>query len=106
MSVYERRRAILKALYNRKFDRRVNLANEFGVSIRTIDNDITYLSLTYPIYTSRGKYGGVFIDKNFKLNKLNAEELEFLSKMLPMLTAEDNKALKEIIKKLRSTDGI
>lgn len=35
-----------------------NLAFEFGVSIRTIRNDIDTLSLSYPLETVRGRYGG------------------------------------------------
>ena len=34
-----------------------NLATEFGVSVRTIKNDIDILSLSYPIETIRGRYG-------------------------------------------------
>ena len=47
MTVSERRRAILIALCNRRFDRRENLANEFGVSKRTMpDKNNTNLAKT------------------------------------------------------------
>lgn len=54
----ERRRAVLEVLCQRRQDTRENLAHEFGVSLRTISNDIDELSRTYPIITIRGKYGG------------------------------------------------
>lgn len=66
MTVSERRRAILIALCNRRFEE--NLANEFGVSKRTIDNDVLYLSLTYPVYTSSGRNGGIFVDEKLGAN--------------------------------------
>ena len=40
MSANKRRRAILEALCERRFDTEVNLAFEFGVSKRTIATDI------------------------------------------------------------------
>ena len=58
MGASERRRAILEVLCQRRQDTRENLAHEFGVSLRTISNDIDELSRTYPIITTRGKYGG------------------------------------------------
>ena len=58
MGASERRRAILEVLCQRRQDTRENLAHEFGVSLRTISNDIDELSRTYPIITIRGKYGG------------------------------------------------
>ena len=51
MTVSERRRAILIALCNRRFERRENLANEFGVGERTMpDKNNTNLAKT-PIFT-------------------------------------------------------
>ena len=103
MTVSERRRAILIASCNRRFDRRENLANEFGVSKRTIDNDVLYLSLTYLVYTSSGRNGGIFVDENFNIdfneNKLNRKELTLLQKLLPTLNVQDYATLIGIIKK-------
>ena len=58
MNRLERRNAILHALYARRSDKVANLADEFGVSIRTIKYDIEALSCLYPIETVRGRYGG------------------------------------------------
>ena len=53
MTASERRNAILEVLCFRRFDTVANLAFEFGVTDRTIRNDILTLSLEYPIYTCR-----------------------------------------------------
>ena len=58
MTYYERRSAILEALSCRRHDTMVHLANEFGVSVRTIRRDIEALSLSEPLYTKQGRYGG------------------------------------------------
>ena len=58
MTPSERREAILKVLCQRRQDKIDNLAFEFGVSVRTIKNDIEELSLAHPIETVRGRYGG------------------------------------------------
>ena len=52
MTPSERREAILKVLCQRRQDKIDNLAFEFGVSVRTIKNDIEELSLAYPIRNS------------------------------------------------------
>ncbi len=54
----ERREAILMILCKRRYDTISNLAQEFGVSVRTIKYDIEELTLAHPIETIRGRYGG------------------------------------------------
>lgn len=46
MTAAERRQAILEALCMRRHETRENLANEFGVSKRTIEYDVLNLMLT------------------------------------------------------------
>ena len=58
MTPSERREAILRVLCQRRQDKIDNLAEEFGVSVRTIKNDIEELTLAHPIETVRGRYGG------------------------------------------------
>ena len=58
MTPSERREAILRVLCQRRQDKIDNLAEEFGVSVRTIKNDIEELTLALPIETVRGRYGG------------------------------------------------
>ena len=65
MTASERRNAILEDLCMRRFERINNLAFQYGVTERTIRNDIMILSLEYPIYTAQGNGGGIYVDKNF-----------------------------------------
>ncbi len=93
MSANERRRAIIEVLCQRRYDTRENLASEFGVTKRTIENDVLALSLEYPIYTVQGHGGGIYVEKNYKLDRKylsdeQAELLEMLSASLPGKQAE------------------
>ena len=75
MSLTERRNQILKALCRRRSDTITNLANEFGVSNRTIRRDIEYLSHFEPIYTQSGRYGGgVYVEENYYMDKMYFDE--------------------------------
>lgn len=62
MGTAERRNALLKILCSRRYEKISNLAEELGVSKRTIRRDIDALSYTEPIYTRQGRYdGGVYV---------------------------------------------
>lgn len=100
MTAAERRQAILEALCMRRHDTRENLAFEFGVSKRTIEYDVQELAITYPIYTTQGKGGGIFVVEGFYLHKpcLTEKQLALLDRLLPILTGEDHKTMLEIIK--------
>ena len=58
---------IFEVLCRRRSDTVENLANEFGVSKRTIKYDIEYLSLSYPVYTVQGNGGGIYITNGYRL---------------------------------------
>ena len=58
MGTAERRRMIMRVLCRRGHETIANLACEFGVSQRTIRRDIETLSLSEPVYTQQGRYGG------------------------------------------------
>lgn len=58
MNPYERRSAIMDILCREQHTTTARLAAAVGVTERTIRNDITTLSLHYPIQTIRGRYGG------------------------------------------------
>ena len=82
MGTSERRIEIMKKLSNRRHDTIYNLAQEFGVSERTIRRDICVLSLTEPIYTQSGRYsGGVYMMDDHILDyvKLSNSEIELLN---------------------------
>ena len=63
----ERRLRLLEILCKRKHETLDNLAHELKVSKRTIRYDIEILSYTYPIYTTTGPYGGIYIEDSFRL---------------------------------------
>ena len=100
MTASERRNAILEDLCMRRFERINNLAFQYGVTERTIRNDIMILSLEYPIYTAQGNGGGIYVDKNFRLGKvfLKSEQQELLERLLPGLDGKDAEVMKTILK--------
>ena len=58
MSANERRERLVELLCLRRRDTIGNLAAELGVNERTIRRDIEALTLSYPIETVCGRYGG------------------------------------------------
>lgn len=99
MTASERRKEILEVLCSRRTEIIDNLAFEFNVSRRTIRYDIEILSLDYPIYTSKGNGGGVYVDDNFKLGKsyLKDSQKALLENLLPTLNGKDAEVMKSIL---------
>ncbi|MBQ7921495.1 MAG: HTH domain-containing protein [Clostridia bacterium] len=96
----ERREAILKALCRRRQDTIVNLANEFGVSIRTIKYDIDELTLSHPIETIRGRYGGgVKVADGYYIGRkyLKPRQRELLLRVQTELSDEDAILMQSIL---------
>jgi DeoR/GlpR family transcriptional regulator of sugar metabolism len=100
MNPLERRSAILDAICVRRQDTITNLANEFGVTERTIRSDIEELSCSYPIKTVRGRYGGgVKIADWYRSYRrtLTSEQAELLMKLAPGLKGRDLEVMNSII---------
>lgn len=100
MSPGERRRELLELLCRKRQETMKNLAEEFGVSIRTIRDDITELTLSYPITTVRGRYGGgVKVEDWYHLNRknLNPMQLDLLKRIAPTLKGCDLATMNSII---------
>ena len=107
MDSFNRRFLILKKLIQRRKDTGANLANEFNVSEKTIQRDITELSRVAPIYTETGCYGGIFITDTYDMNRMYMEEdeLAVLNKLLlrelngsdSMLCEEEKETLRKLI---------
>ena len=92
MGPNERRQEIMETLCHRRQETMANLAFEFGVSIRTIRNDIDILSLSYPLETVRGRYGGgVRVMDGFYMNRkyLKPEQRELLMRLSADLSGKD-----------------
>lgn len=65
MNEIERREEIMRILIIRRHETMQVLADELGVTDRTIRNDITILTDKYPLKTIRGVGGGVSIPDSF-----------------------------------------
>lgn len=80
----ERRAEVMKILCRRRSETIQNLAFELGVSERTVRRDIEILSLSEPIYTQSGRYGGgVYVEESYSMDKMYMadEELNVLHKI-------------------------
>lgn len=107
MGTAERRIEIMRVLCRRRYETIPNLAKEFGVSTRTILRDVEALSLSEPIYTQCGRYGGVYITDDYSMNRMYMTEKELAvlhklsefadEKAICRLSEEENKLLKSII---------
>lgn len=108
MGTAERRAEIMRILCRRRYEKISKLAEEFGVSTRTILRDVEVLSDTEPIYTQCGRYGGgVYVTDDYSMTKMYMTERELavlhkLSKLADKkaiceLSIEENKLLKYII---------
>ena len=97
----------MKVLCRRRHENIRNLAHEFGVSMRTIQRDIEALSITEPIYTQSGRYGGgVYVVDGYSINRMymSDAELSVLQKLyiaadtsVSLLTKEEKHMLKHLI---------
>ena len=103
-----RRQNILRLLGRRRNMTLEELAEEFCVSRRTIRRDIETLSLTEPIYTQAGRYGGgVFIRQDYVPTDMYIieNEAKIIEKMISCaengticdLTTEELEAINKLI---------
>lgn len=108
MGTAERRLEILKYLCRKRHAKMTELANIFGVCVRTIQRDIFEIEVTFhvPIEIRSGKYGGgVYILGNYSFDHMYMceEELGLLRKIETMvesqLTEQEKAILSTIIKK-------
>lgn len=107
MGTAERRTEIMRILCRRRHETILNLAEEFGVSTRTILRDVEVLSITEPIYTQCGRYGGVYVIDDYSMTRMymSENELSVLHKLAKFadekaiceLSVEENILLKSII---------
>ena len=101
MNTMYRRLEIINILIIRRQATAGELAQELGVSIRTIQYDIQALSPVYPIYTKQGENGGIFIREDYKpyVNTLSPQELNVLSELVDQTEGLHRKILLQIIRK-------
>ena len=105
-STAERRQMILQALCERRSELAENLAVEFGVTARTIYNDIEILAYSYPIYTVQGVGGGIHIMDGFRLGMkyLTDTQCELLERLLETQEGEAKEILHSIIKTFKKPE--
>ena len=101
MNTTDRRMEIINILVVRRHTTARELAEEFGVTTRTIRNDIQDLSPGFPIYTQQGGAGGIFIGENYKpyINTLSSDELETLCEIYRQAEGVHKKILLQILNK-------
>ena len=100
MNTVERRKAVIEYLCEVRQSTLENLAFEFNVTKRTIQNDILELSLSHPIYTQSGRHGGgIFVDDGYYLGKqfLSNEQKDLLESLLGKVDSKQKKVLETII---------
>ena len=99
VSQNERRRWIIEVLNRRRHETMSNLARECGVSRLTICRDIQDMSLEYPIYTTKGNGGGVFLEKWFILGQkyLSTYQQECLKRLLSKVDQQDRAVIESIL---------
>ena len=99
---------IVYILLNKKYTTAKELAEHFEVSVRTIYRDIDVLCQSgIPIYTSKGKGGGIGLLENFVLNKsvLSKVEQEDILSALQGLSATNYPDLDKVLNKLSNLFG-
>ena len=106
-STIERRQRIIEILNMRRSEKIENLAFEFDVTRRTIENDIQVLSCSYPIDTKTGPTGCVYVQDGFDLFEryLTAKQFELLERLKATLTGEDEKVMETVLKSFGRNGG-
>lgn len=93
MGTAERRREIMRILCHRRRETISNLAEEFGVSERTILRDIEVLSITEPIYTQCGRYiGGIYVTDDYVMSRMYMTDQELLV-LRKLMSFAENKSV-------------
>ncbi len=103
MAAAERRLKIMKVLCQRRHETMRNLANEFEVSIRTIQRDMDEISHMIPIYMKYGRYeGGVYVMDGYYMDRMYMEEkeLELLNKVKNISAKNQKVSLNETERQL------
>jgi len=112
-----RRYNIMKLLCRRRHETTANLAMEFGVSVRTMRRDIDFLSLTEPIYTKCGRFGGgVYVMDGYTVDNMyfKGSETKVMEKVLDcaekkeacQLSSDEITELKQLVKNYTKPNAV
>jgi predicted DNA-binding transcriptional regulator YafY len=99
VSANERRAELMRILIGRRHETMRKLADELGVSDRTIRTDISALTSEHPLETVRGNGGCVKLADWYRPNKniLSQEQQRVLSRMIEKGDEYQAKVLREIV---------
>lgn len=97
MTVWDRRVKLLNYLRDHEQTTVEKLENELKVSRRTVLRDITALTQDHAVEAVRGRYGGVYLNKNAK--KLTERQKQTLKELLTVASPEQQHDIQEIISK-------
>lgn len=99
LSAFDRRMEILSILMNRKLISYPELTSLFQVSYVTIFRDISALSRFAPISSKLGRYGGIFIVKEYKMKRmyLSREEEDLIKKLITNLSGKEKQLLHVVL---------
>jgi len=96
---FERRTKMLFYISQAKFVTRLELTEEFNVSLATINRDIYILGGIAPIYTKQGNGGGIYILPEYRSykNYLTDAEENFLYSLMPLVSNKEKRIEKNLI---------
>lgn len=104
MGTAERRLAIMKYLCQKRYVTMLELAEEFGVSVRTVQRDVFELTFLMPLYVKPGRYGGgVYVAETYSMDRMymSGKETALLGKVKKLvgnqLTEEELSVLDGIL---------
>ena len=99
MTMNERRAEIMRILVARRATTMPVLARTFGVTTRTIQNDILALTVDYPLETKQGNGGCVEVADWYHphRNLLNEEQQRTLSQLMESATEQQAEVLREML---------
>ena len=99
-STTERRQLIIENLCRRRKDPVDRLAEEFGVSRRTIRYDLEVLQCSYPIETVKGGGGGVRVMDGYYIGMkyMTDSQTSLLNKLSENLSGDELDTMQSILK--------
>ena len=100
MTATERYTEILMKILRYRHVKISDLQEEFQVSRSTIKRDIQEISRHFPIRSVDGRYGGIFLEKDYQVGVkyLTESQAILLEKISATLTGDDLFLMREILK--------
>lgn len=98
-STAERRQLILEYISDRRFVKMQEIADEFGICLRTAKSDVQLLSCSYPIVTENWRGGGVRAMDGWHLSRryLHDDQEALLRELMSGLQPDKQEVLQQIL---------